>query len=273
MPRRPASASAAPTPIGQVELTPRQKELASQFVVGADNVARYASVGYVPDWVAVKKVFIALGGTWRTGKPGGFHFPANVDARALLNNATRSGAIIDPREAGFFETPRAVADQLCRLARVTYGMAVLEPSAGRGAICEAMARAGVEPRLIFCVEALEAHRAILRAAGYMVISVDFLKMKPAAIPADRFDAIAMNPPFSKGQDIAHVLHAFKFLRPRAWLASVMSAGVEFREDKKTRDFRAFVADNNGTITRLPPGTFKDAGTDVHTVIVTLQRKG
>jgi hypothetical protein len=53
--------------------------------------------------------------------------------------------------------------------------------------------------------------------------------------------------------------------------AIMSAGVEFRSDKKTKAFRALVAEHLGDIERLPAGSFKSSGTDVNTVLVTMQR--
>jgi hypothetical protein len=51
----------------------------------------------------------------------------------------------------------------------------------------------------------------------------------------------------------------------------MSAGVEFRQDKKTTAFRALVDRSRGSIERLPEGAFKDSGTNVNTVLVTMRK--
>jgi hypothetical protein len=44
----------------------------------------------------------------------------------------------------------------------------------------------------------------------------------------------------------------------------MSAGVEFREDKKTTDFRARVKRLGGSFVDLPDGSFRESGTMVNT---------
>ena len=54
-------------------------------------------------------------------------------------------------------------------------------------------------------------------------------------------------------------------------ASVMAAGVEFRQNTKTVEFRELVETNGGKIIRLPEGSFKEMGTGVNTVIVTMLR--
>jgi hypothetical protein len=50
----------------------------------------------------------------------------------------------------------------------------------------------------------------------------------------------------------------------------MSASVTFRTNKLTTEFRQFVADHNGTFEKLPEGSFSESGTDINTVIVTLE---
>ena len=68
-----------------------------------------------------------------------------------------------------------------------------------------------------------------------------------------------------------VTHAMRFLRPGGKLASIMSTGVEFREDRRTREFRELVRLHGGRIERLPSGTFRESGTDVETVLVVMTR--
>ena len=80
----------------------------------------------------------------------------------------------------------------------------------------------------------------------------------------------MNPPFAKQQDIEHVTHAFRCLKPAGRLVSVMSAGVVFRETKLAREFRAFM-EKRGGYERNPEGSFKVSGTNVNTVTVWLDK--
>jgi 16S rRNA G1207 methylase RsmC len=81
----------------------------------------------------------------------------------------------------------------------------------------------------------------------------------------------MNPPFAKGQDICHVAHALKFLRPGGRLVAIMSAGTASRDDRASRDFRALIEARGGTIEELSEGAFKASGTNVRTVIVTFDK--
>jgi type I restriction-modification system DNA methylase subunit len=103
---------------------------------------------------------------------------------------------------------------------------------------------------------------------------DFLAVSPDTpnFGGNLFDRVVMNPPFSRQADIRHVLHAFRFLRAGGRLVSVMSASVQFRENRLTTDFRKFVSDHKGRIESTPQGSFAVSGTLVNTVIVTLERE-
>jgi hypothetical protein len=78
----------------------------------------------------------------------------------------------------------------------------------------------------------------------------------------------MNPPFTKQQDIDHVAHAYSLLRQGGKLVAVISSAFTFRENRKSVEFRELVR-QHGHFEHLPLGTFKDSGTEVATVLVTL----
>ena len=92
------------------------------------------------------------------------------------------------------------------------------------------------------------------------------------------DYVLMNPPFARSQDIDHVLHAFKFLKPGGKLIAVMAPGWRFHDTKKAKAFRDFVEENGEQRDRggtnygyLPEGTFKASGTNIKTTWVLLQK--
>lgn len=170
---------------------------------------------------------------------------------------------------GFFETPVAVGERLVEAAYIharALPMTVLEPSAGRGALARLAHRAGGE---VTCIEIQRPLADELRRAGYpRVVCSDFLSEMPETF-GQKFDRVLMNPPFDQGRDVDHVVHALKFVKPGGRLAAVMSAGVEYREDRKTADFRALVERYGGSFRDLPPGSFAESGTMVNTCIVTI----
>lgn len=193
---------------------------------------------------------------------------AGADVAAKNHEPNRTPA----KNFGFFETPAKVADRLLEEARVgtvdarNPAKMVLEPSAGRGALARPMLAAGHH---VTCVEIQPRNADDLRALQGMndVRCSDFFDLDPTRL--GMFDAIVMNPPFDDQRDIDHVTHALRFLKPGGRLAAVMSAGVEFRDNAKARDFRAMVEARGGRFRDLPPGSFAESGTNVNTVILTI----
>lgn len=210
-------------------------------------------------YARTNKVLEAAGGKWNR-KAKAHVFPA--DAAERVDQIILTGEITIPQDFGYFPTPAPVVTRLIELANVGGNSRLLEPSAGRGNIASAFK--GIA--FIDCIELLPDNAAHLRALGYFdsVTEADFLTVEPNPI----YDNIVMNPPFAKQDDIKHVMHASRFLAPGGRLVSVMSAGVMFRQDRRTTEFREFVEARGGVFEDVPEGAFKSSGTMVNTVIVT-----
>lgn len=208
---------------------------------------------------AVNKVLENMGGKWNR-KAKGHVF--SEDPTDNLEQVLLYGEIISPKKYGYFPTPAEVAMRLIGMAEVEPCMSVLEPSAGQGGIADFLP----EGCSLDCVELLPDNVAILEKKGYKVQQGDFLSIEPKPL----YSRVVMNPPFEKQADIDHVNHAWKCLLPGGRLAAIMSAGVLFRENHKTKKFRELV-DNYGYIERLPDGSFKEAGTGVNTCIVVMDK--
>src|SRR5581483_5829434 len=169
------------------------------------------------------------------------------------------------QEFGFFESTAAVVARIMALAhRIEPGMRILEPSAGRGAIAVPLMKAGAE---VHTWEILPKNAETLRAAGLRHVHVgDFLASDP--VPGF-YHQVLMNPPFGRRADVDHVLHAARSLRSGGTLVSVMSAGVTFRQDRKTLSFHDQVRRMSlGVhVEPLPPLSFRESGTDVNAVLI------
>ncbi|UNY40533.1 methyltransferase [Pararheinheimera phage vB_PsoM_KLER1-1] len=214
-------------------------------------------------YAKTNKVLEAAGGKWNTKAKA--HIFAG-DAQDRIEQVILTGSIeILKDDFEYFPTPPAVVSFLMELADVKIGMLCLEPSAGRAAIADAVKENGGEVRT---VELNAANAEYLRSSGYTVTQADFLTVEPV----QEYDRVVMNPPFSKQQDIKHVLHALKFLKPGGLLVAVMASSVSFRENKLTTDFRSLVAANGGSIDSLPEGSFKASGTMVNAVVVKIPKK-
>ena len=218
------------------------------------------------DYRRVDQVLRAAGGRWDRRR--GAHVFADKPAGVAIEPILVAGLLTLPPDLGWFPTPAPLAVDLVRLAEVRPGMRVLEPSAGEGAIVAPLLALGAE---VHAMEIDPKRHAVLRDLMGDPVPVrclhdDFM----ARTSEPTFDALVMNPPFApRSTDVDHVLHAFNFLRPGGRLVSVMSAGTVFRADRKTAALRDLVAGLGGTIQPLPDDSFREAGTGVSTVVLTV----
>ena len=166
---------------------------------------------------------------------------------------------------GYFPTPQSVINLMLDYADVQDWHSVLEPSAGSGAIADAVTKAAQVT--LQCCERNYTLCEILTAKKYSVHDGDFLEYQSP----DLFDRIVMNPPFEKQQDIEHTLHAFKMLKAGGRLVSILSAGVSFRSDKKTTAFNEWINEHGGELHELPADSFKESGTGVNTVMLIIDK--
>jgi hypothetical protein len=74
----------------------------------------------------------------------------------------------------------------------------------------------------------------------------------------------MNPPFANADDIKHIMHALKMLKPGGRLVAICANGP--RQNDK---LRPLVEARGGIWEELPSDTFIDAGTGVRTVLLML----
>jgi hypothetical protein len=209
----------------------------------------------------VNKILDACGGKWnRKAKAHLF----DGDAGSRIDEVILSGQVEVPKdEFNYFPSPPSVVARIMEIAAIKPGMRVLEPSAGQGAIAAEVAK--ITPP--DCYELMESNfkKLCLTHALGGTWNKDFLTVSPEAT----YDRVVMNPPFIKQNDIKHILHALKFLKKDGLLVSVMSAGVVFRTNKLTEDFRALVDARGGFIEQMEEGSFKDSGTMVRTVIAAI----
>jgi predicted RNA methylase len=213
-------------------------------------------------YVAVNKALEASGGKWnRKEKAHVF----DCDAGGRVEQMILTGSVDVPKdEYDFFPTPKPIVSRLVQYAGIESGSRVLEPSAGRGAIAVECIDAGA---LVDCVEMMPANYESLKSIGGIssITNADFLSIEPNQL----YDAVIMNPPFSKRAEIHHVNHALKFVKSGGALVSVMSSGITFRNDKLTQSLRDHI-EANGFIEPIEAGAFKESGTMVNTVIVVIR---
>lgn len=207
----------------------------------------------------VNEVLTVLGGKWTRSIAG--HKFAD-DPREVLGAVQASGAYLNPKDFGFFATPPGLAARVAALLKLEPGERGFEPEAGGAALADAAAAyVGVEN--IDTAELLDMNVEKLQAKGYKVVGRDFLAMEPTAI----YDFVIMNPPFGAQADMKHVQHAARFLKPTGRLAAIMSPSFQFRSSKVAESFRELMAAAGDHEEEIAAGTFREAGTDVRTVLV------
>jgi 16S rRNA G1207 methylase RsmC len=81
----------------------------------------------------------------------------------------------------------------------------------------------------------------------------------------------MNPPFTRQQDIDHVLHAWSLLNEGGILVSIVSESCFFRSNNKAIDFRTFLDEHQLQVLDLDSGDFRVSGTMVKTRIIVLKK--
>ena len=164
-----------------------------------------------------------------------------------------------------FPTPPELAARMVSLAEIDGSVArVLEPSAGTGNLVKAVQRAGHDP---LAVEVDARLAEALEDVGNEVRCADFLLLEPTPDGIGTFDRVVMNPPFAKGADVAHVLHALKFLRPGGVLVALVANGPRQREVLKP-----LVEARQGSWEDLPDGSFAEQGTSVRVALLKVRRR-
>lgn len=154
----------------------------------------------------------------------------------------------------FFPTPHDIVENRLLSMQTSMGVTVaqllesgvakkvLEPSAGRGNIADALRQHAPLAEIDVC-EINPIRREILELKNYNLIGDNFLSVPPS----EQYDVIVMNPPFNNGEDIRHVKQAYKHLKPGGVLCALLSEGSVWSEGRKDAvGFRNWISRNSET---------------------------
>lgn len=238
--------------------------LSEAALLSADGNRIVLPKQHLHHYAEIKRLLEVSGGKYNS--KGFFAFADGMDVSSVLS-AVREGAALNTKKAtqSFF-TPPALANEVCSAVGEVTGKRVLEPSAGDGALVAPVADRAAE---VVLVENNPANIMQLRRKGYAVIEKDFLTVTPDDIGT--FDAIVANPPFSRNQDIDHINHMWKFLKPGGTLSAIVSQSWMHGSQKKQRAFAEFLAANQANIQPIEGGAFKASGTGVATAHIVLKK--
>jgi phospholipid N-methyltransferase len=161
-----------------------------------------------------------------------------------------------------FPTPPELAERMVKLAEVKPSDCVLEPSAGTGNILRELVKTGNKN-----VTAVEINSELVNALPqnfpmvHRIRRADFLKCD--FIDLGTFDKVVMNPPFVNGEDIKHIQHARKLLKPGGRLVALCANGPRQQEQLKP------LAEH---WEELSDDTFKQEGTGVHAALLVISNE-
>jgi SAM-dependent methyltransferase len=223
-----------------------------------------------PIYTATDKALVALGGKW--DRRAGGHVFANDPAEKLAA-ALDSGKAVDDlltrkKRLQLFETPADLADKLVSALGDIEGLVCLEPSAGHGRIVQALALRDPSRVVAVEIDADNADALLDQNRAHKVIVGDFLTMSPTSLACD---VVAMNPPFTRNQDVRHVRHAYACLIPGGRLAAIVGEHGFIGREREAVEWREWLAEVGAQIGVIPAGAFKESGTNIQTRMIVINK--
>lgn len=216
-------------------------------------------------YLEVAKSLELIGGKWKGGKISGFIF--KEDPSELLNQIATEKKIDLKKEYQFFGTPEKLADYLVEIAEISDDDEILEPSAGQGAIVNAINKV-LPNTVVNCYELMKINQTILnKIPNVNLLGDDFLKARN-----NHFDKIIANPPFSKNQDIKHIYKMYECLSTGGRIVTVASTHWLHSTNKKEMEFKEWLDKVGGKIyDDIETGTFKESGTNISALIIVINK--
>lgn len=175
---------------------------------------------------------------------------------------------------GFFPTPAPIVQMLIEWADIQPHQYVLEPSAGKGDIADALLELHLDgdgDSLVHvdCVEINHSLYEILKFKNHEIAGRNIFDLAPD----QSYDRVVMNPPFENYRDVMHVMYVYEFLKPGGRLVSIVGANAQNSKAAKYEEFRAWLDEVGGYFEDLPEKAFAkgDVPTQVSTVAVVIDK--
>lgn len=217
------------------------------------------------NYADVKRALMNAGGKYKKNT-----FVFSSDAQPFIDRLTEGKSVNVRKEFQEFYTPSELADHAVKLAEIKKHHSILEPSAGQGAMVNAIHRA-VPGSVVDCCELMPENQVILsRIVNSTFICDDFLKIGEEW--NGHFDRVIANPPFTKNSDVLHIRKMYECLKPGGRLVSIASKHWQFASGKKEEDFRQWLMDVKSKTYDIEAGKFKESGTMVASCIIVINKK-
>jgi hypothetical protein len=189
------------------------------------------------------------------------------------DDISRSRSTAVSKDLAFYRTPQETAERVVDHFYIPVEGPILEPSAGDGALVHA-AMKEFEGREIHAIEVNEGrYRVLKHIKGVKATRANFLALEPSPIYA----AVIMNPPFYNTHWIDHVLAAWEWLKPGGRLVAILPVTAEVGQEPRQIKFREWVkkwtySRYDRAFSDLPEGSFRESGTNINTVTLTLEKR-
>ncbi len=152
----------------------------------------------------------------------------------------------------FIPTPPQIALEMVAHLDLRGGETILEPSAGLGALIDAILElrsdvhvAAIELNYNACQVMRNKYAREVQVTVYQAGFMEGVWREFESVV--KYSRVIMNPPWSKNQDVKHVLYAWdECLADDGILVALVSKGIMWRRDKATRRLRSLVHDYGQT---------------------------
>lgn len=255
-------------------------KLSTEAISVLSNIVCHGNIAKItiPDlerglYEEVNETLNRLMGKWDRSK-GGHVF--NYEPEAAIRSVVHLGFMPEKNPTAFFPTPKKLVDDMFNnledihyfdYRSSEYGIRVLEPSAGQGAIAKEI-RSRFPTAKIDTVEFLDINQEVLKEEGFEPFCGSFLDFNTDY--KIKYDLIMMNPPFSvEGDKLAfatHIEHAYKMLAEYGELVAIAPTGWIHASDKRSIAFKEWVG-RGADYEIIEKGAFKESGTMVETCII------
>ena len=218
----------------------------------------------------VRKHLELIGGKWKGGKTSGFVFDDCETSyiEQLLDEQSNGEGRNLKKEYQFFPTPPELARRMMTLIKPLPGMDILEPSAGDGALIKELHACHGKDIVVSYCEAMDINRIKLgKLKNTIMVCEDFLDHSNDY----QYDFIIANPPFTKGQDIEHIMKMYDLLKVNGRLVTIASPSYTFGSQKKQVAFKEFLQKVDAFQEELPAGTFSESGTEIRAMLIVIDK--
>jgi PRTRC genetic system protein E len=222
------------------------------------------SEGPLENYQEVRKALMNAGAKYKRNT---FVFPN--EAQLYIDRLVSGESVNIKKEFQFFATPNDIAATMVSyLPPVAADAKVLEPSAGDGALIIAFLNAYPEKH-VDCFEIMDINCRRLNALiGARLIGEDFMQN---GLPDNSYDIIIANPPFTKNQDINHIMEMYRLLKPGGTIITLASPSWTFGTQKKQVEFKKWLERHDVFPKTLPEKSFASSGTNITPVLLQIQK--